>query len=187
MSAKKDKQAKTAGAKETTAEKPKEQKYVPEPFEKPVLIRTRSSHASGTSVKFYKCGAHMYACVCEHGTRKEGSRRYEMARAQSNPIDWCEECNAAAEAKREAKEARKKARAERRKKPTRAKVKKTEPKPEGVIQGAHIHHDGKKATIKAATFASRNGLNWIDLNGTGKGGTVTMADVEKAVRERATA
>ena len=195
MSAKKEKEPKTADTKDASAETPKEEKYVPEPFAEPVLIRTRSSHASGTSVEFYKCGAHMYACVCEHGTRKEGSRRYELARAQSNPIEWCEECKAAAEAKREAKEARKKVRAERKEKPAKAKARKKEPEAEGnddpevegVIQGSHIHHEGKKATIKAATFASRNGLNWIDVNGTGKGGTVTMGDVEKAVRDLPTA
>ena len=184
MSAKKEKQPKTADAKDASAEKPNEEKYVPEPFAEPVLIRTRSSHASGTSVEFYKCGSHMYACVCEHGTRKEGSRRYEMARAQSNPIEWCEQCKAAAEAKREAKGARKKARADRKKPKPDGN---DEPELEGVIQGTHVHHDGKKATLKAATFASRNGLHWTDLDGTGKGGTVTMGDVEKAVRELTTA
>ena len=130
-----------------------------------------------------------------------------MARAQSTPDAWCEKCaeaKAAREAKREAKKkaksARKKEKKEKKptttpepvkvKRPSKAKAKPEDDEDaelEGVVQGAHVHHDGKKATLKAATFASRNGLHWTDLDGTGKGGTVTMGDVEKAVQDLTTA
>ena len=193
MSAKKEPETKKDSLEEMS-----EDPYAPKPYAKKEHIRTRHVQATGTTVEFHKTGEHMYEVECEHGTTQTGSRRYPMARAQSTPDEWCEKCAAAKTSREAEREEKKKARADRRaqeKKPAKAKAKNKEPEPEGdddpevegVIQGSHVHHDGKKATLKAATFASRNGLHWTDLDGTGKGGTVTMGDVEKAVQELTTA
>ena len=107
MTATKDTESKaTEAPEEEPQEDPKEQ-YAPEPYDEEILIRTRTAQKPGTTVDFYKCGEHMYAVQCEHGTRKEANRRYEVARAQSNPQDWCEECKAQMELRVEEKAAKK--------------------------------------------------------------------------------
>ena len=87
-----------------------------EAFE-PVVIRTRRARSSGVLVQFWKMAPHSYKCVCEHGTERVGTERYETARAAANPDLWCPECAKLAEERTEAKAAKKaeraKAKAER--------------------------------------------------------------------------
>lgn len=209
----------TEAPEEEPQEEPKEQ-YAPEPYDEEILIRTRTAQKPGTTVDFFKCGEHMYAVQCEHGTRKEANRRYEVARMQSHPEDWCDECKAQmelrekekAEKKAEKKARREKAKAEEDDKPkpkkappkkatpkpaaSKAKPKKVEEEPEtetpefegdpdpqvdGWIMGQIVHNGEKKASLAAATRAVKKGVRWPELEGTGKDGTVVVADVEGAL------